>query len=132
MSIALNYEDHSAEFSTVENMTTAIRYVVHNGIQPSFADLAEIPHFVGPTPFGLTKRNIMFWPAMSDIAIEAMSNLLRGDDITLLPCRAEVYAFADFPMPKAPIAEGWDRRDSIHWVPTLVVTQAHKDGRKHA
>jgi hypothetical protein len=105
-------------------MKAAIRYVVAEGVQPSFADLAEIPGFAGDYAFGLTSRNVCFWPWTSRVAAEALTELIQGNELGLVPCRAEVYDFSQtFKRPPEPLADSWGPFEELHFAPVIVVAR---------
>ncbi len=112
------------DFSDKEWVKAAIRYMVDHGGQVSFADLAEAPGVSGPYPFGMPTRNVVFWPKMSQVAIEAMSELIKSEEVGLVPCHPAVYDHSSTSKrPDLPLVTSWGPFSSQHFAPMLVVPQ---------
>lgn len=112
------------DLSDLGNMTAAIRYVTDVGGQPSFADLEQIPNFKGALMLHLDDHNVCLWPRMSSVACRAIKNLVIDGEITIKPCRVEVYSYSEVGCPELPVAYSWGPHEELTWVPTLLLPRA--------
>jgi hypothetical protein len=98
-------------------MCAAVRLIVTEACEPTFAELISIPNFAGDLAFGVPARNICAWPSISETAAKALAHLIDTGEIDMLPCRPEVYAHADVQIPDLPLALGYGPFETPHWLP---------------
>lgn len=84
----------------------------------SFVDLSRIKGFTGEFEWIDTKWNVVYWPKISEEAIEAMEDLVKEKKITVRPTNWLVY-FIDGCVPKYPIAKSIRNYKRTRWLPII-------------
>lgn len=82
----------------------------------SLVELSEIEGFAGEFEWGALDKNIVFWANISDVAVDALNELLRDKQIDLTPCNPLIY-MVDGVMLTYPVAKKAMAYKSPHWCP---------------
>ncbi|MFC1554130.1 hypothetical protein ACFL7D_05820 [candidate division KSB1 bacterium] len=84
----------------------------------SFAELeSNIIGFKGDLIFGIPASNIVFWPGMSEEAINAISELIREDKIDIEEVSPIIYAIDSDTFVNLPIGRSSKEYKRPHWLP---------------
>jgi hypothetical protein len=110
------------DFTRLDIMTAAIRCIVDTMGEPSFKNLCEeIPNFEGGEAFGMPSLNIVLWDAVSPVAAQALSDLVRDGEVEVYFCHPAVYEGALPPFPRATKPEKFEEP---RWLPALLRPKA--------